>query len=309
LLHADLPVLIESGRSLGLYTNLITSGVGLTQAKVDRLREAGLDHAQISFQADEPALADAIAGSATHRRKLDAARAVAESGIALTINVVLHRSNVERLAAIIDLAESFEPSRIELAHAQYYGWAWRNRARLIPTRAQVEAATIIVHDAATRLRGRIEVVHVVPDYFGDRPKACMNGWGRRQLTVDPVGDVLPCPTARSIPSLRFENVRDRPLGEIWRDSVAFNHFRGVAWMPEPCRSCDRREVDFGGCRCQASLLTGDASATDPACSLSPHRETLTRALLEAESRESPPVSRRVASTEPVHGQLPTMARR
>ncbi len=308
LLRADLPDLIASARSVGLYTNLITSGLGLDRARAIRLREAGLDHAQVSFQADEPALGDAIAGIAAHRRKLDAARAVAEAGIALTINVVLHRGNLDRLPAIIALAESLGPGRIELAHTQYYGWAWRNRGRLIPTRAQVEAASRIVEEASERLRGRVEVIHVVPDYFGDRPKPCMNGWGRRQLTVDPVGDVLPCPTARSIPSLRFDNVRDRPLGEIWRESEAFNRFRGTAWMPEPCRSCDRREVDFGGCRCQAALLTGDASATDPACSLSPHRETLTR-LIEGEGREIPPASRRVNPSQSSLAPLSPFSRR
>ena len=284
LLRPDLPDLIASARSSGLYTNLITSGVGLNRARAAQLRAGGLDHAQISFQADEPALADSIAGVASHRRKLDAARAVAEVGIPLTINVVLHRANLDRLPAIIALAESLGPGRIELAHAQYYGWAWRNRSRLIPTRDQVAAARAVVDEAAGRIGRRIEIIHVVPDYFGDRPKPCMNGWGRRQLTVDPVGDVLPCPTAREIPSLRFENVRDRPLRAIWEDSEAFNRFRGRSWMPEPCRSCDRRDVDFGGCRCQAFLLSGDASATDPACSLSPHRETLTRLI---ESTEPP----------------------
>jgi PqqA peptide cyclase len=276
LLRPDLADLIASARSCGLYTNLITSGFGLNRAGAARLRAAGLDHAQISFQADQPALADTIAGIAAHRRKLDAAEAVADEGITLTVNVVLHRANLDRLAAIIALAESLGAARIELAHAQYYGWAWRNRSRLIPTRDQVAAARAIVDEAAGRLGRRIEIIHVVPDYFGDRPKPCMNGWGRRQLTVDPVGDVLPCPTAREIPSLRFENVRDRSLRAIWEYSEAFNRFRGTSWMQEPCRSCDRRDVDFGGCRCQAFLLAGDAAATDPACSLSPHRETLTR---------------------------------
>jgi pyrroloquinoline quinone biosynthesis protein E len=274
LIRADVPDLIASARSVGLYTNLITSGLGLDRVRAEQLREAGLDHVQVSFQADEPTLADAIAGISAHGRKLEAARAVARAGIALTINVVLHRGNLDRLPLILELAESLGPGRIELAHAQYYGWAWQNRGGLIPTRTQVDAAAGIAEEAGERLRGRVEIIHVVPDYFGDRPKPCMNGWGRRQLTVDPVGDVLPCPTSRSIPSLRFDNIRDRPLGEIWRDSEAFNRFRGTAWMPEPCQSCDLREVDFGGCRCQAALLTGDAFATDPACSLSPHRESL-----------------------------------
>jgi pyrroloquinoline quinone biosynthesis protein E len=283
LLRPDLPDLVAQARSSGLYTNLITSGFGLNRARAARLRSAGLDHAQISLQADEPTLADTIAGITSHRRKLDAARAIVEEGIALTINVVLHRGNLDRLSAIIAVAESLGAARIELAHTQFYGWAWRNRARLIPNREQVARASAIVAEAVARLGRRVEVIHVVPDYFGDRPKPCMNGWGRRQLTVDPVGDVLPCPTAREIPSLRFENVRDRSLAAIWQDSEAFNRFRGTSWMPEPCRSCDRREIDFGGCRCQAFLLSGDASATDPACSLSPHRETLTRLLALTET--------------------------
>jgi PqqA peptide cyclase len=309
VLRPDLPDLIASARSSGLYTNLITSGLGLNRAKAGRLRGAGLDHAQISFQADEPALADAIAGRASHRGKLDAARSVAQEGIPLTINVVLHRANLDRLPAIIALAESLGPARIELAHAQYYGWAWQNKDRLIPTRTQVVAASATVEEAADRLRGRIEVLHVVPDYFGDRPKPCMNGWGRRQLTVDPVGDVLPCPTAREIPSLQFQNVRDWPLRSIWEDSEAFNRFRGTSWMPEPCRSCDLRDLDFGGCRCQAFLLTGDASATDPACSLSPLHEALQRDLLQADGREIPTVSRRVDPTDPLHAPSATFSRR
>jgi pyrroloquinoline quinone biosynthesis protein E len=274
LLRPDLCELIAAARASGLYTNLITSAIGLNGTMARRLRSAGLDHAQISFQADEPALADAIAGTTSHQRKLDAARCIAAEGIALTINVVLHRANLDRLPSIIALAELLGAGRLELAHTQYYGWAWRNRARLIPTRDQIDRASVLVAEATDRLRGRIEVIHVVPDYFGDRPKPCMNGWGRRQFTVDPVGDVLPCPTAREITSLRFENVRDRPLRAIWEESDAFNRFRGTSWMPEPCQSCERREVDFGGCRCQAFLFTGDATATDPACSLSPQRDAL-----------------------------------
>lgn len=207
----------------------------------------------------------------------------------LTINIVLHRANLDRLAAMIERAESLGPARIELAHAQYYGWAWRNRDWLFPSEDQIRAAAGIVTKAAARLRGRIEVLHVAPDYFGGTPKPCMNGWGRRQLTVDPTGDVLPCPTARTIPTLRFENVRDRPLGAIWLGSEAFNRFRGTAWMPEPCRSCDRREVDLGGCRCQAFLLAGDATATDPACARPASRDADTPAGRQR-SRSAPGVS-------------------
>jgi pyrroloquinoline quinone biosynthesis protein E len=235
---------------------------------------------QISLQADEESPADAIAGTAGHARKLDAARLVRGRGLPLTLNVVLHRGNIDRLPALIDLAEQLGAERLELANTQFYGWAFRNRRALLPTRAQVEAAAGVAAAARKRLQGRMEILFVLPDYFGDRPKPCMNGWGRRFLTVNAAGDVLPCPTAAEIRPLHFDNVRQYPLRRIWNDSEAFNRFRGTAWMPEPCRSCDRREVDFGGCRCQAFLLTGDASATDPACSLSPHRAALMLAVAE-----------------------------
>jgi pyrroloquinoline quinone biosynthesis protein E len=281
LLRPDLAELVASARGAGLYTNLITSGLGLTPARLERLQEAGLDSVQISLQADEEVLADAIAGTATHARKLEAARLVRGRGLPLTLNVVLHRANIDRLPALIDLAERLGAVRLELANTQYYGWAFRNQRNLLPTRAQVEAASAVAAAARKRLHGRMEVLFVLPDYFGDRPKPCMNGWGRRFLTVNAVGDVLPCPTAAEIRSLRFDNVRRQSLRGIWNDSDAFNRFRGTAWMPEPCRSCDRREIDFGGCRCQAFLLTGDAAVTDPACALSPHRGALTRVAAEA----------------------------
>jgi pyrroloquinoline quinone biosynthesis protein E len=281
LLRPDLAELVAAARAAGLYTNLITSGIGLTPARLAQLQAAGLDSVQISLQADEEVLADAIAGSAGHARKLEAARLVRRHGLPLTLNVVLHRANIDRLPALIDLAERLGAHRLELANTQFYGWAFRNRQALLPTRAQVEAASEVAAAARRRLQGRMEVLFVLPDYFGDRPKPCMNGWGRCFLTVNAVGDVLPCPTATEIRSLRFDNVRHHPLRRIWNDSDAFNRFRGTDWMPEPCRGCDRREVDFGGCRCQAFLLTGDAAATDPACSLSPYREALTRAVAEA----------------------------
>ncbi len=281
LLRPDLEELVAAARAAGLYTNLITSGVGLTPARIEQLQQAGLDSVQISFQADEETLADAVAGAAGHARKLEAARLVRRRGLPLTLNVVLHRGNIARLPNLIDLAERLGAERLELANTQFYGWAFRNRQALLPTAAQVEAASAVAAAARRRLQGRMEVLFVLPDYFSDRPKPCMNGWGRRFLTVNPAGDVLPCPTAAEIRGLRFDNVRRRPLAWIWNESEAFNRFRGTAWMPEPCRSCERREVDFGGCRCQAFLLTGDASATDPACALSPHRETLTRAVAAA----------------------------
>jgi pyrroloquinoline quinone biosynthesis protein E len=274
LARPDLEELVASARDAGLYTNLITSGVGLSPRRTADLQRAGLDSVQISLQADEGPLADRIAGAPAHAAKLRAARAVREAGLPLTINVVLHRLNIDRVGAMIALAEGLEAHRLELANTQYYGWAFRNRAALLPGLEQVRTAERVAAEAGARLRGRMEILFVTPDYHADRPKACLNGWGRRYLTVNPVGDVLPCPTAGAIPGLRFENVRDRPLGQIWRESEAFNRFRGTAWMPEPCRSCALREVDFGGCRCQAALLTGDAARTDPACALAPDRPAL-----------------------------------
>jgi len=276
LLRPDLPDLVTAARAAGLYTNLITSGLGLTRPRAERLRAEGLDHVQISLQSDEAPLADAIAGLEAHTRKLEAARLVRALGLALTINVVLHRGNIGRVGAIIALAEELAAERLELANVQFYGWAFANKEALLPTRAALDEAERTAAAARERLCGRMEILYVLPDYYGDRPKPCMNGWGRRHLTINPVGDVLPCPAASAIASLRFDNVRDRPLRQIWEESDAFQRFRGTTWMPEPCRSCDRREIDFGGCRCQAAQLTGDAANTDPACALSSHREALVR---------------------------------
>jgi len=274
LQRSDLAELIAAARAAGLYSNLITSSIGLTRSRAEELKCAGLDSVQISFQSDEAPLADQIAGVSAHAKKIEAAHMVRELGFPLTVNVVLHRSNIERLAEIIAQAERLRADRLELANTQYYGWAFKNRTLLLPTRLQIEAATEIAGSAKQRLLGKMEILFVVPDYYSDRPKACMNGWGRRHLTVDPVGRVLPCPTASEIKKLQFENVRTRSLDWIWAESESFNRFRGLEWMPEPCRSCEFREIDFGGCRCQAALLTGDAAVTDPVCSLSPHRQML-----------------------------------
>ena len=280
LTRSGLETLVKCARSAGLYTNLITSGVGLSQSRAKELREAGLDSVQLSLQADEAGLADTIAGARVHERKLAAAEAIREAGLPLSLNVVLHRANIERLPEIIAMAEDLRAERIELANAQYYGWALTNRAQLLPTRDQAERARKVAMDAKARLTGRMEVFYVLPDYYESRPKPCLMGWGRRYLTVNPVGDVLPCPTAFSIPGMRFENVRERSLGWIWNESESFNRFRGTEWMTEPCRSCPEREKDYGGCRCQAALLAGDAAEADPVCSLSPHREKVDAALLE-----------------------------
>ncbi len=283
----DLEALVRHAAARGLYTNLITSGVLLDEARVAALDAAGLGHVQISIQDAEAGSADRIAGFAGHARKIEAARLVGAAGIALTVNAVVHRQNLERLDAMIALAEAMGAGRIEVAHVQYYGWALRNRAALIPTIAQLEAATATVEAARARLAGRLTIDYVVPDYYAELPKACMAGWGRRFLNVTPEGKVLPCHAAETIPDLVFDSVREHGLAEIWRDGAAFNAFRGTAWMPEPCRSCDRREVDWGGCRCQALALTGDAAATDPACGRSADHHAL-RAVAEAESHAPPP---------------------
>jgi PqqA peptide cyclase len=274
LLRSDLSEIIHAAREAGLYSNLITSGVGLDLNHARHLRASGLDSIQLSFQADEAILGDAIAGTRAHRLKLNAAAAVLEAGLPLSLNVVLHRSNIERLPTIIALAETLKVQRLELANVQFYGWALPNRNSLLPSRLQAETALAQAQAAQKRLFGRMEIVYVLPDYFQERPKPCMQGWGERYLTVNPIGDVLPCPNATSIPNLAFENVRQQSLAQIWHESPSFNRFRGEAWMPLPCRECPERERDFGGCRCQAALLTGDSAATDPVCSLSPHHGLL-----------------------------------
>jgi pyrroloquinoline quinone biosynthesis protein E len=275
LQRTDLEQLVKAAHDAGLYTNLITSAVGLEPRRAAALQSAGLDSVQISFQSDEPAMADRIAGASAHARKLGAARLVRELGLPLTINVVLHRDNIERTEQIIGLAEALGAGRLELANTQFYGWAFQNRAALLPRREQIEAAARVATAAKQRLLGRMEILFVTPDYYSERPKPCMNGWARRHITVNPIGVALPCPTAGEIKSLVFPNVREHSLAWIWQHSEAFNRFRGTEWMPEPCQSCEFRELDFGGCRCQAALLAGDAAVTDPACALSPHRHKLT----------------------------------
>ncbi len=286
--RADLEDLVEHAAGLGLYTNLITAGVLLDEARVGRLATAGLDHVQLSIQDSEPAESDRIGGYAGgYRRKIEAAGWVRAAGLPLTVNAPMHRHNIARLEAIIDLAVGLGAERLEVAHVQYYGWGLKNRAALIPTRAQLERATEVVEAAIERLKGILVFDYVVPDYYAHRPKACMGGWGRQFLNITPSGKVLPCHAAETIPGLEFERVTERGLAEIWENSAAFQRFRGTDWMPEPCASCERREIDWGGCRCQALAITGDAAQTDPACSLSPRHAELV-ALAEAESDQEPP---------------------
>ena len=266
----DLVEIAASAREAGLYTNLITSGVGLTTRTIRDLWEAGLDHVQVSIQDSDAVSADHIAGyRGGFQRKHALAAEVRRLGLPLTINLVVHRANIGRISAMVDLALKLDASRIEIAHVQYYGWALKNRALLMPTREQVERAVAEVEALRQRHHGRIVIDSVVPDYHARFPKPCVGGWGRRSLNVTPSGKVLPCHAAESIPALEFWNVQNHSLRDIWTSSPAFNAFRGTAFLPEPCMSCERREVDFGGCRCQAFLLTGDARATDPVCYLSP----------------------------------------
>jgi len=274
MLRRDLSTLVGRAHALGMYTNLVTSGIPMKEADVAALAAAGLDHFQLSIQDSLPSSADAIAGLRGHERKMTVAGWVRAQGIPMTVNVVLHRSNVDRLLPIAELAVSLGAERLELAHTQFYGWALRNRAALMPSREQVDKATADAATAIQRWGDTVEIVHVIADYHDNTPKPCMYGWGLRQFVVDPTGQMLPCLSAAQLPGLGIVNVRAAPVAGIWYESAAFNRFRGTEWMPEPCHSCALREVDFGGCRCQAYQLVGDAAATDPVCELSPHHDVV-----------------------------------
>ena len=285
----DLVEVTASAAAAGLYTNLITSSVGIDAARLRQLKQAGLDHIQLSLQDVDAERADAIAGYAGgHVRKLAFAGLVVEAGIALTINSVIHRANIERVGGLVDLAASLGARRVEIAHAQSYGWALRNRQALMPTRDQVSAAMQTVEEIRPRYADRLVIDLVVPDYYARRPKPCMGGWASRSLNVTPSGRVLPCHAAETIPGLEFWSVREHPLLEIWRDSPGFNAFRGTDWMQEPCRSCAMRDIDFGGCRCQALALASAADATDPACELSPHNRVISQLAEQESARPAAP---------------------
>ena len=285
----DLVDLVAHAAGLGLYGNLITSAVTLDGALVAALAEAGLEHVQISFQDSRSAGADRVAGFAgAYEKKRAAARRVRAAGLALTVNAVMARHNLDRVQEIIDLALDLDAARLEVACVQFYGWGFLNRAALQPTRDQVRQAGATVAAARKRLAGTLAIDFVVPDYYARRPKACMGGWGRRFLNVTPGGRVLPCHAAEIIPGLEFDNVRDKDLAEIWRHGSAFERFRGTAWMPAPCRACERRDIDWGGCRCQAFLLTGEAANTDPACDLSPYHDALAGLATAESAAPAPP---------------------
>lgn len=274
--RSDLEELVAAARAAGLYNNLITAGVLLTRERLAALQAAGVDHVQLSVQDSDPVNADRIGNCRDgHARKLEVAGWVRELGLPLTVNAVVHRQNLDHIEEIVALAHRLGAHRLEIANVQYYGWALENLSALMPTREQVERAGAVAERARERYRGRMTIDYVVPDYFARRPKRCMDGWGSRFFAVTPRGRVLPCHAAETITGMAFSSVRERPLAWIWHNDAAFNRFRGLDWMPEPCRGCEHRERDLGGCRCQAFALTGDAGATDPVCERSPLHHLVT----------------------------------
>jgi pyrroloquinoline quinone biosynthesis protein E len=307
LLRRDLVELVGHASSLGMYTNLVTSAIGLSRPRAQALREAGLDHVQVSIQADEPVLSDRLAGISSFDKKIEAARLVKELGWPLTLNVVLHRQNIDRVEAILGWVEELGADRVELANTQYYGWALANRSALLPSREQLENAEKVTRAFRERLRDRTDVIYVIPDYYSQYPKPCMGGWGDRQLVIGPEGNAWPCLSAHELP-LPKANVREHPLDWIWRSSPMFTAFRGTDWMPDPCRSCDRREVDLGGCRCQAFQLTGDMTRTDPVCVLSPDRHIIDEAVAAAnDPAAAEPVGAVPVGSGPVGLGMPELA--
>jgi pyrroloquinoline quinone biosynthesis protein E len=282
LARDDLEPIVAEAHALGFYVNLITSGVGMTEARIGALKRAGLDHIQLSFQDSTRELNDFLSSSRTFELKAKVAELIRRYDYPMVLNVVLHRLNIGHVGEILALAERLGAQYVELANTQYYGWAWLNRAQLLPSRAQLARAEEVTRAFRERVGSKMQIYFVVPDYFETRPKACMNGLGSVFLAVTPDGSALPCHAARMLPGLEFPNVREHDVRSIWYESAAFNHFRGEAWMKEPCRSCPERQRDFGGCRCQAYLLTGDAANADPVCELSPHHHLVTAAVAAAE---------------------------
>ena len=275
LLRPDLEELISEARKLGYYSNLITSGVGMDEERVARFKQAGLDHIQVSFQASSEDLNNFLGGTASFQHKLEMARAVKAQGYPMVLNIVIHRQNIDQIEDIIRMTIDLKADFVELASTQYYGWSKLNLDALLPTREQLRAAEAVAKRYQQQMKDQMKIIYVVPDYYEERPKACMNGWGSIFLTIAPDGTALPCHAALQLPGLSFPNVRDHSIADIWSNSSAFNHFRGFEWMQEPCRSCPDKTKDFGGCRCQAYMMTGDANATDPVCAKSPRHGELT----------------------------------
>lgn len=293
LLRRDLLELVEHASQLGLFSNLITSGIGMRRDMPQALQAAGLGAFQLSLQGASPEMVQEVAGGPFWDKKMQVAELVREAELSLTVNAVLHARNLHQTGQLIDLAAEMGADEIELANTQYYGWALLNRNHLMPTPEQLEAGTLEVNDRRERYRGRLEIIWVVPDYYDDFPKPCMGGWGDSLFSVTPDGRTLPCLAAGVIPDLDLPSVRDKSLREIWYESPAFNAFRGFEWMQEPCRSCPMKEQDYGGCRCQAFLLTGDAAATDPVCIYSPAHSKIDEAKVEATGAAGRPLYRQL----------------
>ncbi|MBX2857160.1 MAG: pyrroloquinoline quinone biosynthesis protein PqqE [Cellvibrionaceae bacterium] len=281
LLRKDLIELTAYARNLGFYTNLITSGIPLNNEKVIALKHAGLDHIQISFQSSSEEINNFIAGRHTFQKKIDMAKAVKNAGYPMVLCFVIHRHNIEQVDDMLNLAKQLNADYVELATVQYYGWAKANRNQLLPTKQQLESAENVVQQYRARQQDKMKIYYVVPDYYEERPKACMNGWGKVFLTVTPDGTALPCQVARELPGMQLPNVKSASIEDIWYNSADFNRFRGFDWMPEPCRSCEEKANDFGGCRCQAFLFTGDPTQADPVCTKSSNRWLVDQAIQDA----------------------------
>ncbi|MET0053192.1 MAG: pyrroloquinoline quinone biosynthesis protein PqqE [Candidatus Thiodiazotropha sp. 6PLUC10] len=285
LVRKDLEILIAEAHQMGYYTNLLTSGVGMDEARIKGFKEAGLDHIQVSFQASSEELNNFIAGNNSFQHKMEMARLVKKYDYPMVLCFVLHRHNEDQVEQILEMSYALEADYVELATTQYYGWALHNREQLLPTQEQVEAAEAVAHRYQEKYKGKMRIFYVVPDYHEARPKACMNGWGAVFLTVAPDGTALPCHAASELPGLTFPNVRDHSVDWIWNESSDFNKFRGFGWMKEPCQSCSEKEKDFGGCRCQAYLLTGDATNADPVCNKSPHHQQMVQMVEQANNKK------------------------
>ncbi|MGH8556172.1 MAG: pyrroloquinoline quinone biosynthesis protein PqqE, partial [Methylococcales bacterium] len=295
-------ILVKHARKLGYYSNLITSAYGLSEQRIVELKEAGLDHIQISIQASSRELSDYIAGTTSFDHKREVARLVKKHGYPMVLCVVIHKQNIHQMESILNMAEELQADYVELANTQYYGWAHLNRDQLLPSREEFRKAEAIAQSYKEKVKGKMKILYVVPDYYEDRPKACMNGWGTTFLTIAPDGAALPCHSARQLPGLNCPNVREASIREIWEDSQAFNQYRGDHWMKEPCRGCPEKSRDFGGCRCQAYLLTGDASLADPVCSLSPNHDKVLGAIRSASSIGKLPEAQPVIFRNPANSR-------
>jgi pyrroloquinoline quinone biosynthesis protein E len=293
LARTDILELIRAARQAGLYVSLITSGLPMDEAKLAALVDAGLDHFQLSFQAAREATAQEISGTQTHQQKLSVLEWLKKHRLGVTLNFVIHRQNIHELEEMLAIVEEYKPGTVEFASVQYYGYALANRSSLLPTREQLDFCVNTLQKAEEKLKGKTRIVFVVPDYYAKYPKPCVGGWGRKLMLITPDGTALPCHAAAILPNMHFENVANKSLREIWEASPSFNKFRGEDWMQQPCKTCDRRGTDFAGCHCQAFLLTGDATATDPVCTLAPTRPKVDATLAAINEKDQQPAPTKI----------------